>query len=246
MARSPREGDEQRSSAQAPFHSLTRSLLDATTVAGVLRAVVEAAGDVVAGADLAGASVRGSDGAFFGSVATDEVGAELDRVQYGAGEGPLLDAEAADEPHVTAEDLRTETRWPAFTAAAWRHGVQAVLATGFLRSGPAQPSGALTLYSRRAHGLTADDRDAALLLVTHGSLAIARCRVAEQTDLLRVNMKRAIESRDLIGQAKGILMKRQGISAEAAFDLLRRTSQDRNVKVVELARTIVARHGDLG
>ncbi len=245
MARSPREGDEHGNSAPVSFHTLTRTLLGATTVADVLRAVVDAAGHVVAGADLAGASVRGSDGAFLGSAATDEVGAELDRVQRAAGEGPSLDAERTGEPHVAADDLRTETRWPAFTAAASRHGVLAVLATGFLTAGPAQSAGALTLYSRTAGGLTADDRDAALLLVTHGSLAIARCRAVEQADLSRVDLNRAIESRDLIGQAKGILMKRQDISADAAFDLLRRTSQDRNVKVVDLARTIVARHGDL-
>ncbi|WP_459712229.1 ANTAR domain-containing response regulator [Actinophytocola sp. KF-1] len=210
----------------------------------MVRAVVDAACDVVPGADLAGATVRGSDGAFLGAAATDEAGAELDRVQYGACDGPLLEADGG--PPVLAGDLRTETRWSEFTSAAARHGVRAVLATGFLRADPAEPGGALVLYSRTAGGLTEDDRDAALLLVTHGSLALARCRAAEQADLLRINMKRAIESRDLIGQAKGILMKREGISAAAAFELLRRTSQDRNVKVADLARTIIARHDDLG
>nr|WP_281283175.1 ANTAR domain-containing protein [Kutzneria buriramensis] len=112
-------------------------------------------------------------------------------------------------------------------------------------AGPGQVSGALTIYSRRAGGLSRADRDTALLLATHGSLALAHVRTAELADLQRAQLRRAVDSRDLIGQAKGILMSRQGISSDEAFDLLRRTSQDLNVKLVDVAHTLTTRHGEL-
>jgi AmiR/NasT family two-component response regulator len=64
------------------------------------------------------------------------------------------------------------------------------------------------------------------------------CRLREQVE----NLQRALESRDMIGQAKGILMATAGCSAEAAFDLLRQQSQHQNIKIVELAAEVVAHH----
>ncbi|WP_146073598.1 ANTAR domain-containing protein, partial [Amycolatopsis sp. CA-126428] len=57
--------------------------------------------------------------------------------------------------------------------------------------------------------------------------------------------RKAIDSRDVIGQAKGIIMARRGVSADAAFDILRRTSQDLNVKLADLARTLAGRHTEI-
>jgi AmiR/NasT family two-component response regulator len=64
-------------------------------------------------------------------------------------------------------------------------------------------------------------------------------------ELREIQLRRALDSRDVIGQAKGILMHRRGISAEQAFDLLRRSSQDLNVKLAELARLLATRHTEL-
>jgi AmiR/NasT family two-component response regulator len=58
-------------------------------------------------------------------------------------------------------------------------------------------------------------------------------------------MRRAVDSRDVIGQAKGIIMARRGVSAATAFDILRRTSQNLDVRLVELAGILVARHSEL-
>jgi AmiR/NasT family two-component response regulator len=112
-------------------------------------------------------------------------------------------------------------------------------------AGPQQVSGVLTIYSRRAGGLSRTDRDTALLLAMHGSLALAHVRTAELADLQRAQLRQAVDSRDVIGQAKGILMSRQGIGADEAFELLRRTSQDLNIKLVDLAHTLTTRHGEL-
>jgi AmiR/NasT family two-component response regulator len=54
-----------------------------------------------------------------------------------------------------------------------------------------------------------------------------------------------VSSRDVIGQAKGILMQRQGITADAAFDLLRKTSQELNVKLVDVAQTLADHRAEI-
>lgn len=227
------------------LESLTRNLLDTTTVGAALRRIVDAARVVVAGADLVSVTLRASDGTLFTPAATGEAGGELDRVQYEAKEGPCYDAADPDGPaYATSDDLAAETRWPRFCAAATGHGYHAILSTELIRvSG--QSSGALNIYSGEPHGFTESDRHASLLLATHASLALAHTHATELAGLNQANLRRAIDSRDVIGQAKGILMNRQGISAEEAFDLLRRTSQHLNVKIIDLARTLTAHHDEL-
>jgi AmiR/NasT family two-component response regulator len=93
--------------------------------------------------------------------------------------------------------------------------------------------------------LTEADHTTALLLATHASLALAHTHALTMHELKIVNLQRAVDSRDVIGQAKGILMARRGINADDAFELLRRTSQELNTKLVEIARTLTIRHGEL-
>lgn len=229
----------------AQFEVLTRTLLGVTTVAEALEQVVDAVDVVVPGADLVSVTLRDPDKGFHTPIQTDPVASALDQVQYRTSQGPCLDSARESGPSYTvSDDLSVETRWPQFAAAAAGHGYRSILS---LELHPANggPSGALNIYSRRTSGFTAADRHAAFLLAGHASLALAHTRATELADLEQVRMSRAIDSRDVIGQAKGILMNRQGISAEEAFDLLRRTSQDLNVKLVEVARTLTTRHSEL-
>ena len=73
---------------------------------------------------------------------------------------------------------------------------------------------------------------------THASLILAGTHAVERAELHYTQLQQAIASRDVIGQAKGILMDRRGISADEAFDLLRHTSNDLNVKLADLAATL--------
>ncbi|WP_197522909.1 ANTAR domain-containing protein [Actinokineospora pegani] len=223
---------------------LTRSLLQVTTVHDVLRQVVDAAALAIPGAATVSVNLRHPDGAFRTPLGTAGIAADLDQVQYRSGRGPCADSAKDDGPAFAASaDLRDEPRWPEFAAAAVAAGYHSVLSTALLpAAGPGRLTGALNVYATRPHGLTTWDRHAALLLATHASLALAQVRQAELADLRDAQLRRAIDSRDVIGQAKGILMNRQGISADEAFTVLRRTSQDLNVKLVDLATTL-ARDG---
>ena len=64
-------------------------------------------------------------------------------------------------------------------------------------------------------------------------------------ELANAHLRQALETRDIIGQAKGILMARRSISADQAFDILRRASQDLNVKIRDIASTIASRRAEI-
>ncbi len=163
------------------------------------------------------------------------------------GEGPCVESARIPGPaSALCGDLANAPEWPKFGPAAAALGVQSVLAVALLPDArPPQLTGALNLYSRKRDGVTAADRDVAFLLATHGSLALATTKARTTAELHAAQLRQAIDSRDIIGQAKGILMNRRGISSDEAFDLLRRISQDMNVQLADLARTLADRHRDL-
>jgi GAF domain-containing protein len=212
------------------FATLTYSLLDATTVGEVLDQVVHATARIVTGAEVVSITLRDRNGRFYTPVGTHPIAAELDQLQYDTGEGPCVDAALDPGPAMASStDLARESSWPTFGPGAARRGIRAVLCTALLLP-PGAPnlSGALNIYSRQAGGLDEADRSAALLLATHASLALAHTDSVEQGQLEREHLRRAIDSRDVIGQAKGILMARRGIGSGEAFDILRKSSQDLN------------------
>ena len=229
------------------FAKLTRKLLDATTVADALRQIVVMAHEVLPSADVVSVTLRGPNGDFYTPVETDPIASELDQLQYDFDEGPCVDAAREPGPAVgRCDDLATGSRWPKFGPATVERGYNAVLSTALLPDArPPRLSGALNVYSREVNGFHDADLDTALLLATHASLALAHTQALTNADLRAVHLRKAIDSRDVIGQAKGILMHRRGISADEAFEVLRRTSQQLNVKLAQLATTLATRHTDL-
>jgi GAF domain-containing protein len=229
------------------FVTLTRTLLSATTVAGVLNEIVVAALRLVPGADLVSVTLRDRDGTLQTPLTTDPVGADLDKIQYTSGRGPGMDATDPDGPaFAVSNDLAQDQTWPAFAEAATGYGFCSVLSTALLHESQSpRLSGALNLYSRHPHSFNDADRDTMLLLATHASLALATTTALTNAELQAADLLKALDSRDVIGQAKGILMHRRGITADQAFDLLRNTSQDLNVKLADIAATLASRHAEL-
>ncbi|MFD9739660.1 ANTAR domain-containing protein [Umezawaea sp. NPDC059074] len=229
------------------IETLTRALLNTTTVGAALQSVIDATMVAVPAATMASVTLRTAKGEVFTPVQTDAQATELDLVQYRSGRGPCLDAADPRGPaYAESPDLTGERRWPRFSAAAVAAGYRAVHSIELLPgAGSDRLTGGLNIYFRDPLELGDTDRRTVLLLATHASLALAHARSTELADLHDLELRAAIDSRDVIGQAKGILMHRQGISADKAFDLLRGTSQELNVKLVELARNLVARHSEL-
>ncbi|WP_221936668.1 GAF and ANTAR domain-containing protein [Skermania sp. ID1734] len=229
------------------FAALTGSLLQVKSVGDVLQHVVDAALVVIPNVDVASVTIRNPEGVFHTPVYSDEVAVRLDELQYELGEGPCVDAAIVDGPGAAESvNLHKDNQWPKFSREAVELGICAVLTTALYPEAIGQASAAaLNLYTRRPRGFEEYDRAAALLLVTHASLALAHTSAVTAADLQATQLRAAIDSRDVIGQAKGILMARRQLSADDAFDLLRRASQELNIKLANVAATVAAQHQQL-
>jgi GAF domain-containing protein len=167
---------------------------------------------------------------------TDEAVLPIDRAQYEAGAGPCLDTyreRRVFRVHSTVED----TRWPAYSRAAAECGILSTMSLPLVVHD--EGLGALNLYARTAGAFSDDDERLGLVLAEQASVAVANAEVYWRANQLTTQLEKALLSRDVIGQAKGILMARQGLSADQAFDVLRRASQRSNRKLREVADEIV-------
>jgi GAF domain-containing protein len=158
----------------------------------------------------------------------------LDLLQQQAGQGPCLEA-ARQQAVIRVEDTGGDGRWPQFCDAAQEYGVGSMLCVPLWVD--ERCLGTLSLYGTEAGVFTSHDERITGLFATLAALALAE---AQRTDQLRT----ALDRRDLIGQAKGILMHRDGITADAAFGCLSRASQHANLKLVDVARQL-AETGEL-
>jgi ANTAR domain/GAF domain len=228
--------DDAESDLAMRLASVSRQLLSAPTVAEVLRRIVILAVETIEGCDFAGILLPTSADPGT-AVGTAGVVSEIDQLQQSAGEGPCLDA-LRGLNSVYAHDLAGEGQmWPRFGPRAVESGVRSVLAYR-LFNGPVT-LGALNLYAALPAAFGATDRAQGLIYAAHAGVAIAvtqgRVSDNDQTEHLR----QALVSREAIGQAQGILMERERITADQAFDVLRRASQHLNVKLREIAQDVI-------
>lgn len=227
--------------------ALSAALAGADSVAAVLQRVVDATLAVVPGADFVSVTLRSVDGRFHTPVATDSLAEEIDKLQYRYGQGPCVECARPGGPgYAHSPDVLVDAQWPQFGPAAAVLGVRSVLAVQLLPDAtPPRMSGALNIFSQHPGGLAVGEKNTALLLASCATVALARTETVTRAELQSAHLLKALESRDIIGQAKGILMQRRGITADAAFEILRQTSQDLNIRLVELARTLATRHHEL-
>jgi GAF domain-containing protein len=217
-----------------------------TGVVGVLERVVRRAGALVPSAAMVSVTLRESDGTFHTPTETDPLATRADEIQYETGEGPCVEATASSSSGFTSStDLAHDERYPRFGPRVVDLGFTAVCSTGMFPGGDPPRLGALNYYFRGPEGLAQVDRDAMLILASYAAVALQSARGLEAEKLRTVQLTEALQSRDVIGQAKGILMERRGASADEAFDILRRASQDLNVKIRDIAQTIASRRAEL-
>ena len=160
---------------------------------------------------------------------TDPLVEKLELVQIEAGEGPNLNV-IGDRYSVLVSDTRSESRWPTWAAGVAALGVRSMLSVRLYTS--ATTIGALNLYDRGPDRFDVDDQAVAHLLARHAAVALASARTTE-------NLWQAVDARKLVGQAQGILMERYALSADQAFSVLARYSQDHNLKLRDVANELV-------
>jgi hypothetical protein len=209
---------------------LARDLEYEDSLQDTLDRIVHAAVDNVPGAQFAGISEVQDRREIRTPADTGEVVAEADRAQYETGQGPCLDS-VYEEQTVRLPNMRTEKRWRAFTQRAADLGIGSMLSLQLYVIGDSL--GALNLYNSSPDAFTDESEHVGLLFASHAAVAMAGAQKREQ-------LNRAMETRDLIGQAKGILMERHRVTGAQAFTLLVRASQATNNKLRDVAAELVA------
>lgn len=213
---------------------VARTLFLAGSTEATLQAVVDLAVATIDGCDLAGIFLVVGDEVVT-PVHTDPLVVQIDSLQRDAGEGPCLDA-IAQASTFYADDLADDTHWMTFGPEAVAAGVRCVLALRLSSNGTL---GALNLYARYPGAFGATDRAKGVIFSTLAGLALGGAQAHESEDRRADNLHQALATRELIGQAQGILMERERITPDQAFDILLRASQHLNVKLREVAQELI-------
>ena len=230
----PAVGQDPAAELSGVISKTVEALFSEGSVAATLHQLVALAVATIEGCDYAGIFVaEGTDvnTPYF----TDPLVVELDAIQRRTGEGPCLDAMAQDGVFY-AEDLADDGRWPRFGVDAVAAGVRSLLAVPLPINGD---PGALNLYARYPQAFGVIDRGRASLLAAMAGMAISSARTHEDEERRAANLQAALATREMIGQAQGILMERERITPDQAFDILRRASQHLNVKLRDVAQNLV-------
>jgi ANTAR domain len=164
----------------------------------------------------------------------------LIEAQVSAGRGPVLEALAGSGQAATCSDTLTETRWPEFAHAALCCGVRCSVT---LASRASSEALSLSLYGTRPRLLESSQRDLPELLIAFGDTVVGNAADYGDAQRTAQQLRAAAESRTLVDQAKGMLMHALGCSADEALRWMRRTSQERNVRVADVAKKVIASGG---
>lgn len=201
-----------------------------SAIAAGLQEVVDRGARHVPGCQYAGITFARRTKSIANVTATHRYPMVLDAIQNRCGEGPCVEA-ARGQQVVCVDDLQVEHRWPGYRRLALAETpIRSILSCGLTVDGtPA----ALNFYADPPQAFTADSAEFGGMLATQVALAWSMLRRQDQ-------FRRALASRDLIGQAKGVLMERFGLDAGAAFELLTRVSQRSNVRVAEVAEALIS------
>ncbi len=194
---------------------------------------------------LASATVGGADGVSVSLVrhgqmttvaASDETIRRMDHHQYATGQGPCL-AAAAEGHWFHVESLAAEDRWPAFVPLAIDEGIASVLSTPLMAAD--RPMGALNIYSHTDRAFGAAEQKLAALFATQASGILAGAGVDVTDEEMGVRIAVALSARELIAQAQGVYMARQGCSAIEAAAALHRSARAAETSVLAAASEVV-------
>lgn len=189
-----------------------RAVLDAA-----LKLVVTMAQAVVVGAD--GVSITLPRDGHLGTVAaSNDVVLDMDHDQYDTGEGPCLDA-ATEGQRFHIDSLGNEQRWPAFVPRARARGIETILSAPLVSAD--RPIGALNLYSRTVGAFAEHEKRWADQFAVETSAVVASALPDASVEIDAEEVQLALLSREVIAQAQGVIIHRDGLSPAAAYAVLR-------------------------
>ncbi|MFN8192006.1 MAG: GAF and ANTAR domain-containing protein [Nocardioidaceae bacterium] len=224
---------ERRTELAARFAGLSQSLLGSRAAPVSFELVARRAVEVVPGCNWASITLlrRGHGASSVASTGT--VPTQLDELQVQLGEGPSLDA-ARDRAECVSPDLTAESRWPAWSPEARRLGIGSVVSVPLHTD--KEILGALNLYATGAGVFDTGALDIAAIYAIHALSELEQAKLVS-------GLKSAMQSRHIIGIAQGVLAVRYGIAYDTAFEVLRRLSNELNIKLRDLAQQVADQRG---
>jgi GAF domain-containing protein len=198
----------------AMYARMSGLLLSRETVGRALLSITSLAAEVFAGTAGAGITLLDEHGERATSAATDEVVERLDSVQYQLGEGPCLTA-WQEGTTVRIDDLREERRWPRWTGAVTGTGVRSALSVPLVAE--ADGLGALKVYATRPGSYGDREEQLLAMFATQTAILLANMRTAQDAEHLTDALIEALQARDALSVAKGIIMGRDGVDERTAF-----------------------------
>ena len=224
-----------RPDPRTAFAELSKIMLGAQPLSQIIARVAELAQQTIPGA--ADVSVTLLQQESVSTVAfTGAVAAYLDERQYDSGFGPCMDA-ALSGTVITIPDTAHSPTYPDFGRAAARHGITHTMSIGL--PVPHRTVGALNIYGNEDSAFDQTTAELAAGFASYAAVAVANAGLYASTAALAGHLQRALESRAVIDQAKGILMRENHCSAQAAFDELVRRSNKSNRRLKDLAQDVV-------
>ena len=220
------------------FAEIARYLYEADDFEDVLTRIAETAVSTVSGCDMASITVREGGESFRTLASTHSAATAADEAQYEAHEGPCLDA--IDQAIVHTPSL-PDLRWPTLASRPADSGIAAIVSYRLTSQGHSAEdaiAGSLNAYAGKPQAFDDEAQEIGLILAAHASVGIRAVREREAFQQFGHQLHDALSSRDVIGQAKGILMERLRITPEDAFDTLRRASQQLNLKLRQVAQRL--------
>jgi transcriptional regulator with GAF, ATPase, and Fis domain len=212
-----------------------RTIADEDDLLTLLQRVTEIAHEVIDGADSTGVTID-FGGRTYTAVHTDQRTLQVDAEQYDADDGPCLHA-ARTGTVILVDAADAAGRWPRFASAAAAEGIHSFLAAPLHAAD--QPLGSFNLYGRTRSAFDTLDAEILDLLTATVSRTIGDFARFKSARDVAESIQRALATRGVIEQAKGMLMAIHGIDADQAFDRLRTQSQHTNTPLREVATTFV-------
>lgn len=219
-----------------PELGLSQALADATrtffqprSIDDTLTEVTHSVTTLIDAADCADVLIVTGKKTFDSKAPTSELPAQLDALQERLQEGPCVDA-ARRDILVRCDDFAIDPRWPRFGPQAAALGARSAVSFQLYVSN--DTLGALNVFARTPNAFTTTDEELGTVLATHAAVALYAANKNEQ-------FTSALATRDIIGQAKGMLIERYRIDSVQAFALLTKLSQDTNTPLATLAQELV-------
>lgn len=223
--------------AAKAFNTLAAVVYASETLEEIYDTLVRIAVEVIDGCDHASIMRKGADGGFQTVAATDETARIIDKLEQLHRDGPCLDAIVEDAAQFEDDLTAPDARWPSFSREVVRL-TPVRSAAGFRIIAGEEKIGALNLFSDRVGGMSGRSCDQAMVLAAFASVAVSTLHHRMEAR----SLVQGLASNREIGKAIGLLMAFHKVSDTVAFGMLRKASQDMNIKLAEVAREVVEHH----